>query len=72
MAVNVPREGCDHARTLETNEGNTSFSGCDWRDCGYDNCRMGASPVTALWKSDRKKPLLKMSYDISARVCQKA
>ncbi len=30
------------------------------------------SPVSALWKSDREKPLLKMSYDISAVVCQKA
>lgn len=77
-AVNVPREGCSqslngHARrTLETNEGVTSLSGWDWRGCGYDNCHLGASPVSALWRSDREKPLLEMSYDILAAVCQKA
>lgn len=53
-------------------EGVTSFSGWDWRDCGYYNCHLGASPVSALWKSDREKPLLKMSYDILAVLCQKA
>lgn len=41
-------------------------------ETGFNNCHVGASLVTALWKSDREKPLLKMSYDISAAVRQKA
>ena len=62
-----------HQDTYDHSEGLKSFSGSDGRDCTYNNCCLGSSPVKAVWESGKEKATVdKSSHEISPGIRPKA